>query len=68
MSEGGGKAKVYNMGGSTTIPPQFRRTMAALSDRDLLEELELGLGKPDFMAAVRTEIRRRGLERRRVSA
>lgn len=41
--------------------PDFSRTMAALSDSDLLAEIEGGRGGVDFQAAVRAEARRRGL-------
>lgn len=44
------------------LGPDYSRTFAALGDRELLEEIELGKGGDEFQAAARAEAARRGLE------
>lgn len=42
-------------------PPNYERTLAALSNSDLLDEVYLGRGLPEYQAALRAEAERRGL-------
>lgn len=52
--------RVYHIvGPGDPLPPDYGRVVAALSARELREELELGRGDPGYLAAVAGELERR---------
>lgn len=53
-----GSEKVYSYGrdGTPPNPPSYDRLLAPMSSQELRDELDLGKGTPDYLAAVRAEL------------